>query len=227
MYERVYWHHINRAMTAMVKYGITRLLKRQNSFSIPSFIGDTFFLSQGEALGRLFQYFNRAKLADEINPIGHLVQGERGIYKAALEFNTLEDSEFAALGRALSRNSLEKISEIEDALASQLSRHPRLTSLQIRPGEVVIDVPVKHRENVGGERGGQIFVYEGKSYGLGEPLEEATDLISRINLLNESRNRICRVYVAPRVAESGTMKVIAGIIRSVLESELDSGQSQS
>jgi HD superfamily phosphohydrolase len=82
MVGQVYWHHTNRAATAMIKYAIARLLQRE-AFSMPQYVEDTFFVEYDTALRYLYEKFQDVRGRDEVNPIAGLLDAERRVYKTA------------------------------------------------------------------------------------------------------------------------------------------------
>ena len=197
MYERVCWHPANRAMTAMVKYCITRLLA-EGFLDFPVFLEATLFSDHGTALEYLHSLYSQYYKSEPISPIAYLLEGERSIYREVLSYSVQKKATGKGVAEPLSRLTVFEVAELEDILARDADR--RFPLLHIRPGEILLDVPTKDRSRPSGERGGSVIVYEGNSYGRGVPLERETPVAKDSILTHETRSKVCRVFVSRRLA---------------------------
>ena len=184
MYERVYWHHSTRAIAAMIKYCITRLLA-SGEFRMPDFVRQSFFMSSdAEALRALWERYEMIRERHTVNPISCLLSGQRGIYKPVRIIETNYDSSWSA----------EETARLEDGLVDLIAE--RLPRSEVRHGDVVIDIPAAER---GMSREGResLYVYEGNSYEAGIPLGEIeTSAVARIREVHRQRARRCRVFAS-------------------------------
>jgi hypothetical protein len=187
MYERVYWHHSTRSMAAMIKYCLTRLFK-SGRFSMPDFVSRTFFLEQGEVLRVLWSEFEQLREPTDVNPVSSLREGERGLYKLVHE-----TSEWPMMAC-----SIEQVAAYEDNLTVQLSLD--FPTIGIRPGELVIDLPIKQRGmTAAANMDESVYVYEGSSYLRGRRLGDATTTVKHVREIHQQRGSLCRLYVSRRV----------------------------
>jgi HD superfamily phosphohydrolase len=210
MVGQVYWQHTNRAATAMVKYVVARMLKR-GVLKIPAYIGATLFLEYEASLSYLFEMFERESRneIDEVNPIAGLIEGERRIYDTAFSTSRLDRDEGERVGDALTKKSFDGIITLEETLTSVVRDVSGLPDL--KEGEVLVDVPIKERRP-SGERGGQVFVYPTRTDTSGKRLRTYTPFLEAIKEQHRRENRICRVFVAPRIAASDNY---AGVIAAI------------
>lgn len=214
MVGQVYWHHSNRAATAMVKYAVARLL-RSGSFSMPAFIEQTFFAEYDAALRFLFDQFNAIRGTDEVNPIANLLEGERRLYKTAFSTDRLRPEVADAIGERLTRMRFDNVIQLEEELCAEVRK---ITGMKdILNGEVLVDVPLKERERPSGERGGRVFVYTDRlSRGPGIELREYGPFLKQIKDQHARENRICRVFVSERVASSERADRVAARISEIM-----------
>jgi HD superfamily phosphohydrolase len=205
MYERVYWHSANRAMTAMVKYVITRLLA-EGALDFPTFLEQTFFAPQEVALMYLHSMYSRTfknesgSTNQPGSPIAYLLEGERWIYPELLSYSVKTKKTGKDVAEALSRVTVFDVAVFEDWLVQETGR--KFPQLSIRPGDIIVDVPIKDRSRPSGERGGSVLVYDGNSYKPGRPLEQETLVAVTCMRTHEVRSKVCRIFTSRRLSEA-------------------------
>jgi HD superfamily phosphohydrolase len=201
MVGQVYWHHTNRAATAMVKYAIAGLLKRGGIW-MPDYVRDTFFLEYEAALGYLHDKFNTIRRPNEINPIAGILEGERRIYKTAFSTARLESEEAEHIADHLVTGGIDQTLNLEDDLQDVVAAVPGIGATQ--KGEVLVDVPLKERQRPAGDRGGQVMVYRSREDTSGKRLREYSPFLRSVKDQHIRENRVCRVFIAPRLTEDET-----------------------
>ena len=156
MLRRVYWHHTNRSIMAMVKF-VLACLRSVGRLDIRDYLGATLFGGPSDGLAYLSRALADAKgagaLDDEvIDPLAELTHAKRRIYKRLV---TAARGDAGAPGeifeRLAGRNGqafLARPNKVREELATA-------TGERIAPGEVLIDVPLKERARTAT----QIFVY--------------------------------------------------------------------
>jgi HD superfamily phosphohydrolase len=223
MVGQVYWQHTNRAATAMVKYAIARMLSR-GALNVPAYIGATLFLEYEATLSYLFNMFEEGRKKDkidEVNPIAGLIEGERRIYDTAFSTSRLDREEGEQVGDQLTRKRFDGIITLEKHLTDLVRDVSELSN--VRNGEVLVDVPIKERERSSGDRGGQVMVYPTRTDTSGKPLRTYTPFLSAIKQQHVRENRVCRVFVAPRIAACDNyVNVMAQINKYIRNSYLGS-----
>jgi HD superfamily phosphohydrolase len=148
MLKRVYWHHTNRAMIAMVKSVIAQL-DAAGRLDIGQYLRDNLFSDAPQALRWLSEHFDRAaadgKLGDPPprNPLTGILGGERQIYKRLISVAKGREED---LYTQLSFKRRDELSAVVKTVEAVLREHLDDQAL-IRPGDVIIDVPSVHREH--------------------------------------------------------------------------------
>jgi HD superfamily phosphohydrolase len=200
MYERVYWHHSTRAIAAMIKYCITRLLA-SGRFDMPDFVKETFFMSSdAEALRALWDRYEKIRERQSVNPISNLLFGERGIYKPVHVLEADDDQNW----------SVEETAKMEDILADLIGR--RIPSSDVRRGEVVIDVPIAER-GMAQEGRESLYVYEENSYEAGRALGRfSASAVAKVRDVHRQRGRRCRVFVSRSLLSRAGSEAINEVI---------------
>jgi uncharacterized protein len=216
MVGQVYWHHTNRAATAMVKFPIARLLQR-GALRVPEYIEATFFSEYETALGHLHSLFEKHMIPGEVNPISGLLEGERRIYDTAFSTSRMDRDEGDSVGSALTRKSFDGIINLEHSLCAVVRDVAR--TLNVREGEVLVDVPMKGRDKTGGDRGGSVFVYNTPSHTRGTILGRYTPFLEAAKDQHRRENRVCRVFVAPRIAASDQYEPVQKAIKDYIIAE--------
>jgi HD superfamily phosphohydrolase/RIO-like serine/threonine protein kinase len=214
MVGQVYWHHNNRAATAMIKYVIARLLHR-GQFSMPDFIEDTLFLEYEATLLYLFNKFQASRQGNEVNPIAGILEGERRVYKTAFSTARLDRETGEHIGAELTKKRFDEIIQLEKDLTEVVRQ--ALGMRDIRDGEVLVDVPLKERERPAGERGGHVVVYNSRLATTGKDLRSYTPFLTQIKEQHIRENRVCRVFVSPRIASTPRYSSVVNKIAEIME----------
>lgn len=199
MYERVYWHHSTRAIAAMIKHCITRLLA-SGQFDMPEFVKETFFMSSdAEALRALWNRYEKIRERESVNPVSNLLFGERGIYKP-----------LSVLAHAGDNWSVEETARMEDELADLIAE--KVPTANARRGEVVIDVPIAER-GMTQEGRESLYVYVGNSYNAGRALGKfGASAVARVRDVHRQRGRRCRVFVSPSLLSRAGVETIDQVV---------------
>ncbi|MFB4295327.1 protein kinase [Actinomadura sp. NTSP31] len=213
MVGQVYWHHNNRAATAMIKYVIARLLQRE-IFSMPDYIEQTFFLEYDACLRHLFDGFQAVRGPEESNPIAGLLEGERRVYKTVFSTVRLDREDSEHISTALTKKRFDEIIQLEADLREVVRNTSGISDL--KSGEVLVDVPLKERERPSGERGGRVFVYNDLLSEEGKELRSYTPFLEHIKEQHIRENRVCRVFVSPRVAASEYYERVTKEVREIM-----------
>ena len=205
MVGEVYWHHTNRAMTAMVKYVVARLIHHRE-LSMPEFIGDTLFAEYEAALDHVRVRFDRIRRDGEVNPITGLLDGERGIYLSAFSTARLGAELGDEVAERLIRLGFDEVIQLEGDLVELIREIPSCRDAKL--GEVLVDTPLKERERPSGDRGSQVVLYEDRVHGVARSLREHTPWLRNLHKQHLRENRVCRVFVAPRLARAERLETI-------------------
>ena len=201
--QRGYWHRTNRSLQAMIKFAISELLLA-GRFDFTRFVAETLYTGSDSALRWLHARFQEAQadhaIAPEVvNPLDDLVIARRRIYKRLVTISPRS----MPLARARDRVIFEGLrdrSPVDDRdfcrdIAEQLES--AFDGLSIAPGEVLLDMPRRNRE----ELGGKVLVYsdEPTDY-LGELFTISPVLRGLSEAFDVYAKRL-RLFVHPRVAD--------------------------
>ncbi|WP_131103134.1 protein kinase domain-containing protein [Ornithinimicrobium sufpigmenti] len=222
MLSQVYWHYNNRAITAMVKYPIMRLLA-EGSFNLPDYVTRALFSSRDECLNSISELFSTVQGDKELNPIRGLLGGGRSLYKRVCEVHPSRVDEARELNNHLVKRSYDQTLAIQSNLAEELSAISQFRG--IREGELLLDIPSKEREKPSGERGGKVFVYDRKQVaGQGNDLKTESPLYGGLKEQHEDVNKISRIFVSPRfshlVADVEMRQQVAQLLVRSLKAEV-------
>jgi HD superfamily phosphohydrolase len=216
MVGQVYWQHTNRAATAMTKYAIARMLQR-GVLSMPEFLGTTLFLEYDATLNYLFEKFEEVRDESEVNPIANLLEGERRIYDTAFSTSRLDREDSEHVGTVLTGKSFAGVINLESELRAIVRTVSGIGD--VADGEVLVDVPIKERERGSGDRGGQVLVYTGRQDTKGVPLRTYTPFLKALKDQHLRENRICRVFVSPRISASDTFEAVVEALAQHIRQE--------
>jgi HD superfamily phosphohydrolase len=199
MLRRVYWHHTNRSTIAMVKYVIDRLFKSAQ-LDMPTYFRDTLFMDAGGALAYLAGHFERAGSEGALglpstNPLVGLLGGGRQIYKrlATVARAGADDAE-QRLHDKLSRLSGAALDEIVDDCRKTVAD---VLGSDLQPGDVIIDIPAKRRE----ELGAAVVVYLQGEENVARDLSDVSPLVAGLRPEFDQHVRKSRVFLHPQIAD--------------------------
>ena len=198
MLRRVYWHHTNRAIMAMVKFVIA-LLRQHNALDLRDYFGSTLFHGPLEGIAYLSDALSAAAkeglfAAAPVNPLDGVADGGRNLYKRVLTVARGDAGPSGAIFNRMAARDGAGLLAAADAVAAELSP---VIGRAIRPGEVVIDVPLKERSRTDT----QALVYLRRDVRHPKSLEEASPVVGQ--LLNEfdTHVRKARLYVSGSLAQ--------------------------
>ncbi|MEY2453551.1 MAG: uncharacterized protein QOD92_3125 [Acidimicrobiaceae bacterium] len=204
MLRRVYWHHTNRAMMAMVKWVVSQLL-RADRFNMDAYLARVCFSNVGDALDYLSGLFDEAVDAGALasdgssqprNTMLGLRSARRELHRRIVEVPYGPDDEDRHLYRVLSGKRWRDILELEERRAEVLS-HDVPSIGKLRAGDVLVDLPVKEREGVSGKDGGETWVYAAGRGQRAVKLAEASPIIKSLGDEFDYHVKKCRVFLHP------------------------------
>lgn len=203
MLARVYWHYNNRAVTAMVKYVVTRLIAG-NELSMKDFLVKAVFESRESCLRYLADQFRRIQRPGESNPIVGVLSSGSAIYGRVCEIGGADYPDFAnRLNGILVHCDSSRITDIQNGLREEMCSIMQMSLKEIAEGDILVDIPSKERARPAGEHGGRVFVYDRtQRRGSGKELKDSSPLHSAIKTQHENTNHISRVFASPPLAEA-------------------------
>lgn len=151
MFSRVYWHHTNRAMMAMIGYALKAvLLDPTEKLTFADYLNLTHGFTDIEALRLISTRFDRIAVREDstvfgmTNPLTGILDGSREIYKRLVSFSAHpKNPRLAHCQMYLGTASQGALNELSDAIIGELSK---LTGRKVSPASVLFDVPRMNKE---------------------------------------------------------------------------------
>jgi HD superfamily phosphohydrolase len=147
MYSRVYWHHTNRAVMAMVKYVMQNLFRHRakKSYSFSDFLEETLPLSEMETLRLMSQKFEDVTHAQSLgNPLKGIIDGSRTLYKRLASFSSDAGGKRTDIHRKLIGLPQKELEKIRKSCLKELQV---ITGKKWKDSYVLIDAPKISKEN--------------------------------------------------------------------------------
>jgi uncharacterized protein len=143
MFSRVYWHHFNRAIMAMVTYAAAKVfLPPLKACTFDEYIAKTFGYSDPDALtyisGLLDQAIAKSGGKTISNPLSGLLDGTRAVHRRFLTFSGRPGSETAKVHLWLTSRDF---GELESTRREILEKLSKTLHLQLEDSDVLLDVP--------------------------------------------------------------------------------------
>jgi HD superfamily phosphohydrolase len=200
MLKRVYWHHTNRAIMAMVKFVIQELL-RARRLTMPEYVRRHLFAGSWEALAYLSGRFDELAVEHEVdarrlrNPLPGMMGGNRVLYKRIV---TTARGPLSGDADLYDRLAFKTPADLDDLVgrAHETLEEVLGPDAQILRGDLIIDVPTKRREQLGGP----VVVYL-QDRDRAQSLEEASPLLRELRDEFDQHVKKCRVFIHPRIAD--------------------------
>jgi HD superfamily phosphohydrolase len=198
MYSRVYWHHANRAVMAMVKYVMRRLFRGfSGSYSFSDYLTETLHLSEMEALRLMSEKFQKSPKADHLgNPLKGIIDGSRTLYKRFASFSyDRNDSKRRDIHQKLISESTAGLEELRKNCLNKLKE---VTGGKLKDSYVLFDVP---RINKEGDALPDCYV---KDQFTGQPvlLKNQSEICKAVYTDFAQRVKKSRIFVHPSVREA-------------------------
>ena len=144
--------------------------------------------------------YNEIRPVGSENPVSHLLDGERGVYK--LVYETASENYIGL--------HAEEIAKLEDDLTTALGT--KLPALKLRPGELVIDIPMPER-GITEEDLQTVYVYDDSGYTPGRVLLE---LSQNVRNIRSNRSKVCRVFISRSAIARVPIDQISNTVRGAL-----------
>jgi uncharacterized protein len=199
MLKRVYWHHTNRAMIAMVKSVIARL-KAADRLDMGEYLRANLFSDAPQALRWLSTRFDEAVDAGSLgdppprNPISGILGGERRIYKRLI---SVAKGREESLYQRLSFKRADELAVVVRAVEKVLREHLDDPAM-LRPGDVIIDVPSVPREL----SATPVLVYPQDPAHPTAELEESSPVAKALRQEFDAHVKKCRIMLHPELAKA-------------------------
>lgn len=199
MFTRVYWHHTNRAIMAMLQYAAARVfLSSHQPFTFDDYIRETLFFSDLEAVRLLHNRLEASKstsgndISEFKNPLTGLLDGTRRIYKRITSFarDPHEETDHD-IHKFLVSRKYEELDTIRKDLTNKL-RHVLRRSLI--DGDLLLDVPRVDKET---DALKPLYVYRPYASKKYAGLHDISKITGAIHENFQNLVKKCRVFLSP------------------------------
>jgi len=206
MLRRAYWHHTNRSVMCMAKFVISHLI-RARVLDFADYFRETLFETEIGAACRLAERFDQAikdnKVTSErpvINPLHGILQGNRFLHKRLITISNGPSDPERRLYNRIAFRRWGELSELINIVIRIVEKHLSAKN-QIKEGDILLDVPVKQRELMGG----RVLVYLDREPERGMDLyagaAPVSPLLASLRAEFDYHVKKCRVFVSPSVFE--------------------------
>jgi HD superfamily phosphohydrolase len=196
MFSRVYWHHFNRAVMAMLKYATAKIFLSRRGVTFEQYIQETFSYSDIDALRYLHHRLRRVLRRGESNPLTGLLDGSRRVHRRFLTFSGHQGSDTAAIYNRLGRYSFKTLERKRLIILKKLSV---ALGERLEDSDVLFDVPKSEKTS---DTLNDLYVYDPDS--VTEPYKALSTLSGVARALCdefESHTKKCRILVSARLGE--------------------------
>jgi serine/threonine protein kinase len=198
MFSRIYWHHFNRAIIAMLKYAAAKIfLSSKRGCSFDGYINDTFGFSDLDAVHYLHDRLGRVVSLKGPNPLEGILDGSRTVHRRFLTFSGEPGSKTGAIYRHLMGHK-------GDLEALEGLRLTVLEKLEIELGEklkdhdVLFDVPGSEKTS---DLLKELFVYDPHDPEKYKKLRDLSDVTRALCDEFDNLTKKCRIYIAAGLRE--------------------------
>jgi HD superfamily phosphohydrolase len=197
MFSRVYWHHFNRAIMAMLKYAAAKLfLSSNDGCSFESYINDTFYSSDLQAVHYLHKCLGVAMQLRDVNPLSGLLDSTRTVHRRLLTFSGRTGSATGSIYRLLVRCNFKNLENFRKQSIEILST---VLDHKLDDFDLLFDVPKAEKRRDTLE---DLYVYD--SEGRGEKYKKLSEYSAVTKALCaefEDHTKKCRIFVSDRVSK--------------------------
>jgi HD superfamily phosphohydrolase len=200
MFSRVYWHHFNRAIIAMLSYAASRIfLSNKNPYSFNQYIKATVGFSDMDAV-RLFE--NRLKDVIKNEPsrptsnlLTGLVNGTRDVYKRLLTFSARPGSTKAAIHNYLISLGFPQLEDLRRQLIREISKIIKAT---LKDSDVLFDIPRAEKTS---DNMKPLFVFDEEAEQPYEEIKYLSRVIESLSVEFEHITKKSRIFMSPELDE--------------------------
>lgn len=195
LYGRVYWHHTNRAIMAMIGY-VARRVFGSGDVTFQRYIDDTWHHSDYEALAYLVNKLPQTgEVTPTANPALGICDGSRQIYKRLVSYSHHR-------GEASIRDVYHKLLKLDDREREEKRQNIRMCLADIlhvgivHDHEVLIDVPKVSREQ---DAISNVLVVDRYSKSKLTPINQVSHVVEPLYHEFTENVKKARVFVSPHL----------------------------
>lgn len=215
MFSRVYWHHFNRAIMAMLKYVTSKLFLPPGKLTFKDYINDTFMYSDIDAVRYLHQKVISTPDGRNCDLLLGLLDGSRRVHRRLLTFSASGLTN--RIYRHLVRQDLEKL----ESLRAEVRRIIQKKSGEdVEDFEVLFDVPKSEKT---ADNLDVLYVRDPDGADEYQKLSTLSDVAKALCEEFDNHTKKCRVLISARLGEKlDADNNMAQAIRSEVETYLQS-----
>jgi HD superfamily phosphohydrolase len=189
-FQRVYWHHVNRALASMIIWTIRSLMT--NGMSLEVYLRDTRDSGEAGALEYLARAYEE-RFEKRVAPIAALASDRRRVYKRVFEMS-FERATSLLSAMQDEQTGAERRLRAEESVLRLVSRFAteRGYRREIRTGEVLLDIPLRNMDLGGG-------IYIRRFDGQIVSAVTVSKLLSSLQEDFASMSKVLRVFVSPAI----------------------------
>jgi HD superfamily phosphohydrolase len=195
-FTRIYWHHTNRAIEAMIIYTIRELFAAGKD-TVSDFLLHTRDVGEAGALEHLANTFEKQMFHKP--PIAGLWSNRDLIYRRIWEMPMAENETLLTRlqdernGLETRRAANERVEHVIRAFVKD--ERGETESLAKKPGQVILDVPLRNMD-----LGGSIYIRESAS--SVRSIDKVSPTVRELSLGFGRMSKTLRVYVAPEIRDA-------------------------
>jgi HD superfamily phosphohydrolase len=194
MFSRVYWHHFNRAIMAMLKYAAAKTFLSPGGVSFFGYIEDTFGFSDLDAVRYMHDRLREVMHLENTNPLSGLVDGTRRVYRRFLTFWG-GDAKSGPTYRLLTSYNFKKLENLRVGLLERLGT---MLGQKLEDYDLLFDVPKTEKRRDALE---DVYVCDPEDTEKIEKLSTLSGVVGALCKEFEDLTKKCRIYISPAVRD--------------------------
>lgn len=212
LYGRVYWHHTNRAIMAMIKSVATRAFEN-GPLTFDEYLAETWNLSEYEALRYLVDRLPKTgEMTPTKNPATGILDGSRTLYKRLVSYSYHSGDERI---RSIYNAIYDRPADLEQKRMAIVNHIRTNVGIGVQSYEVLLDVP---KPNKGEEALSNILVVDRYNQNRLAQLSQVTGVIGCVRDEFSTNVKKARVFISPRLRDHiRSANLYEGIVHHVEE----------
>jgi len=194
MFSRVYWHHFNRAIMAMLKYAAAKIFLSPGGVSFLGYINDTFGYSDLDAVRYMHDRLGKVIPLKDTNPLGGLLDGTRSVHRRLLTFSG-RDAKTGPTYRLLTSYDFRGLEGLRLEILRKLGT---MLGQGLEDCDVLFDVPKTEKRRDTLE---DLYVSDPEDPKKYKELSSLSGVVRALCQEFEDLTKKCRIYISPGVRE--------------------------
>jgi HD superfamily phosphohydrolase len=196
MYDRVYWHHTNRAIMTVIKHN-AELVFQGGHYSFDEYLKETKYSTDYEALRILAREYAKVDPTHQHNPIEGLLDGRRDVYRRLVSIPGDQKHPYAKVYSRLAREEPAELEDVRRAITTTVASVGSLHDLCNVCG-VLIDIPKIDPEQ---DTLRPVYVRSGVVGSHFSLLHEKSRVVEALGANFQSLVKKCRFFIPRKVRD--------------------------